>query len=144
MTRLRLLLAGLPLGALALTGCGADSSAAPASGAEHSSTMDVPGSELKRVTLSAHAVSRLGIETAEVAAAVGTRTSIPYSAVIYDVHGKAWTFVSTAGGSYTRAQITVADIRGDLAHLTSGPAVGTAVVTVGAAELYGTELGVGK
>ena len=31
----------------------------------------------------------------------------------------------------------------DLAVLTGGPAAGTAVVSVGAAELYGTEFGVG-
>jgi hypothetical protein len=42
-----------------------------------------------------------------------------------------------------RQRVGVARIDGDLAILGSGPAPGTAVVTVGVAELLGTELGVG-
>jgi multidrug efflux system membrane fusion protein len=42
-----------------------------------------------------------------------------------------------------RERITVDDIEDGRAVLTDGPAVGTAVVSVGAAELYGTEFGVG-
>jgi hypothetical protein len=35
-------------------------------------------------------------------------------------------------------------IADDRAYLTTGPSVGTEVVTIGVAELYGTETGVGK
>jgi hypothetical protein len=42
-----------------------------------------------------------------------------------------------------RSAIDVASIEGDRALLTSGPPVGTTVVTVGVAELYGAETGVG-
>ena len=42
-----------------------------------------------------------------------------------------------------RAPITVDRVDGETAYLVKGPAVGTAVVTVGAPELYGAEYGVG-
>ena len=38
---------------------------------------------------------------------------------------------------------TVETIEGDVAHISAGPATGTLVVTTGAAELYGAEIGVG-
>ena len=40
--------------------------------------------------------------------------------------------------------VTVEDVNGDIAHLSSGPATGTPVVTVGVAELFGTENGIGQ
>ena len=52
-------------------------------------------------------------------------------------------YVTTAPNVYIRQPITVHHIEGDRAVLTAGPAAGTAVVSVGAAELYGTETGVG-
>jgi hypothetical protein len=51
--------------------------------------------------------------------------------------------VSSAPNTYAREPITVDFIEGDRAVLTAGPAAGTVIVTVGAAELYGTETGVG-
>jgi hypothetical protein len=45
---------------------------------------------------------------------------------------------------FLRSPITIDYIDGDLAVLSEGPAVGTAVVTLGAAELFGTETGVSK
>jgi hypothetical protein len=44
--------------------------------------------------------------------------------------------------TYVREEVTVADIDGDSAILSSGPDVGAVVVTVGAAELLGAENGV--
>jgi len=52
-------------------------------------------------------------------------------------------YVTSAPNVYIREPITVELIEGDRAVLTAGPAAGTAVVSVGAAELYGTETGVG-
>jgi hypothetical protein len=49
------------------------------------------------------------------------------------------TYVNTAAGTYQRKPITVAEIDGQTVLLSAGPAAGTAVVTVGAAELLGTE-----
>ena len=45
---------------------------------------------------------------------------------------------------FIRAPIKIDYIDGDVAVLDDGPEVGTAVVTVGAAQLYGVEFGIGK
>jgi hypothetical protein len=45
--------------------------------------------------------------------------------------------------TYVRQRVSVDYVDRDLAVLTAGPAVGTAIVTEGVAELYGTEIGVG-
>jgi hypothetical protein len=46
--------------------------------------------------------------------------------------------------SFVREAITIDFIERDQAYLLEGPEVGTAVVTLGAAELFGTETGVSK
>lgn len=71
------------------------------------------------------------------------RKIVSYAAVIYDVHGDAWVYTSPESLAFVREQITVDYIEGDRAVLLDGPPAGTAIVTVGAAELLGTELGVG-
>ena len=72
-----------------------------------------------------------------------TGTQIPYGAVLYDPSGETWAFVNVEGRSFVRQPITVDHIEGDRAFLEDGPAVGAKVVTVGGAEIYGAELGVG-
>ena len=69
--------------------------------------------------------------------------AIPYKAVVYDAQGKAFTYVSPQPHVYNRVPLTVDDVQGDMAVLAIGPAVGTPVVTTGAAELWGAETGVG-
>jgi hypothetical protein len=107
----------------------------------------VEGSEdVSRLTLTAKAVERLGIQTtpiSETTVAGKRRKVVPYGAVLYDADGKTFVYVSSAPNTYVREPITVDFIQGDRAVLTAGPAAGTAIVTVGAAELYGTETGVG-
>jgi hypothetical protein len=101
-------------------------------------------SGLSRLTLSTKAADRLGITTAAVAdGPSGSRMVVPYSAVVYDKTGATWAYTNPEGLVYLRAAITVERIAEDVAILTSGPAVGTAVVTTGAAELWGVETGVG-
>ena len=46
--------------------------------------------------------------------------------------------------AFVRRQIDVDYIEGDTAVLLTGPDAETIVVTVGAAELYGVETGIGK
>jgi hypothetical protein len=108
----------------------------------------VPGSNVSKVTLSPEAVLRIGVQTAPVAerdlAPAQRRKIIPYAAVLYDRAGTTWTYTNPQALVYMRERITVESIQGDTAILTEGPAAGTAVVTVGGAELYGAELGVGK
>jgi multidrug efflux pump subunit AcrA (membrane-fusion protein) len=69
---------------------------------------------------------------------------IPYASVIYDLKGDTWAYMNPAPLTFVRGHIAVDYIEGDLAVLSDGPAAGTAVVTDGAAELYGTETGIGK
>ena len=103
---------------------------------------------ITKVILTEKAAERVGIETALVADAAavregsaGTRT-VPYAAVLYDAKGNVFVYTNPEGLTYVRAPITVDYIEGDLAVLSDGPSSGTAVVTVGAAELYGAETGI--
>jgi len=59
-----------------------------------------------------------------------------------DGQGAAWAFAQVDEGTYQRTALTIADITGDTVLLTAGPAPGTEVVTVGAAELVGVEAGI--
>ncbi len=102
---------------------------------------------LSRVILTAEAAKRVGIETALVSnTRVGgtPQEAVPYSAVIYDLHGETWVYTNPEPLTFVRAHITVDSIDGDLAVLSEGPPSGTAVVTVGGSELYGTEYGIGQ
>lgn len=72
------------------------------------------------------------------------RTIIPYAAVMYDSQGDTWAYASPEPLVFLREPITIDTIAGDDVILKDGPPAGTAVVTVGAAELYGAERGVGK
>jgi hypothetical protein len=101
---------------------------------------------LSKLTLSAKAAERLGIATASVtqgSASGAAGTVVPYAAVIYDAGGKTWAYANTAALVFVRHPITVDRIEADRAVLSGGPPVGTLVVTVGVAELWGIETGVG-
>jgi hypothetical protein len=137
---------GLLIAIPQLSAC-TQTSAEATSGAEPATVEHVEGSEdVSRLTLTAKAVERLGIQTtpiSETTVAGKRRKVVPYGAVLYDAEGKTSVYVSSAPNTYVREPITVDFIQGDRAVLTAGPAAGTAIVTVGAAELYGTETGVG-
>jgi hypothetical protein len=132
---------------LGLAGCSTASIDLPAVANEPPSHVEpIEGSELSRVTLSERAAQRLGIETAEVSSEEIEGTSrqiIPYGAVIYDSSGATWTYTSPEPLTFVRHPITINAIDGDQAVLSEGPEDGTTVVSVGAAELYGTEYKVG-
>lgn len=72
------------------------------------------------------------------------RKVVPYAAVLYGVNGETWVYTSPEPLQFIRSPITIDYIEGDLAVLSEGPEVGTAVVRLGAAELFGTETGVSK
>jgi hypothetical protein len=99
--------------------------------------------DTRRVILLQQAATRLGIETAAVAQD-GPNQTVPYAAVIYDAEGHAWVFTTSEALAYVKAPITIDHIDGDRAVITAGPPVGTAVVTQGAAELFGVEDGIGE
>ncbi|MCW3005242.1 MAG: hypothetical protein JWQ20_4540 [Conexibacter sp.] len=126
---------------LALAGCGA------AQGAQDVAPLEVATVDAPRdggpavITLAERAEARLGIQTTPVTAEA-TGLLVPYAAVVYDADGSSWAFVRTGPLTYQRAPLSIAGIDGDRVTLTSGPAAGTEVVTVGAAELVGVETGI--
>jgi hypothetical protein len=122
---------------LSLSACGGSSESPAASDTAH--VTELAGGVI-RVTLSADAARRLDVKTAP-ATSEGGATVIPYDAVLYDPNGETWTYTSPKPLNYVRADITVDRIEGDRAILTKGPTPGTAVVTVGATELWGVEYG---
>lgn len=73
-----------------------------------------------------------------------TALTVPWSAVIYDIHGGTWVYVQTGERAYVRRRVLVRQVAGDLAVLAAGPEAGAKVVRTGAAELFGTETGFTK
>ncbi len=69
---------------------------------------------------------------------------VPWSAILRDVHGNSWVYAKIDDLTYARLRTRVLYIQDGLAVLDKGLAIGTPVVTTGAAELFGTEFGVGK
>ncbi len=69
---------------------------------------------------------------------------VPRGAVLFDALGGTWVYEARDGGVFVRQRVTLIDTIGETAVLGQGPAPGTRVVTTGAAELFGTEFGVGK
>ncbi|HEY6651309.1 MAG TPA: hypothetical protein VI364_03330 [Actinomycetota bacterium] len=144
--RLGGIIAALIVVALALTGC-SDTSAKDEGGSSDVATVEpIEGSDVARVTLSEDAARRLDITTAPIAALGGgtARTAMPYAAVLYDPNGDTWAYTNPEPLVFVRSPITVVTIEGNRAVLSAGPAAGTQVVTVGAAELLGTEYEVGE
>ncbi|HEY4692109.1 MAG TPA: hypothetical protein VIH16_01615 [Bellilinea sp.] len=72
------------------------------------------------------------------------RKVIPYSAVIYGVEGETWVYLNPEPLVYVRQAIVIDYIEGDQVYLLEGPELGSTVVTMGVAELFGAETGVSK
>jgi hypothetical protein len=146
MSRNRLFLGALVGATLVLAACGS-SPAAPVAEEESPPAVVTPveGSEdLHTVALTPRAAERIGIQTAAVArAAKAGFTVIPYSSVHFGSDGEAWAYVEGEPLVYERKPITVDTVVGEDAFLTAGPAEGTMVVSVGVAELFGAESGLG-
>lgn len=135
-----LVLAGLQLGACAQT-------STEASKPKPAVVEPIAGTELNRVVLTEKAAERLQIATAPVQEETldgAQRRVIPYAALLYDLTGGTWAYTNPEPLTFVRQQVTVDHIDGDKVFLSDGPPVGTAVVTVGVAELYGTDTGIGK
>jgi hypothetical protein len=140
------------MAAFAFTAC-ADPPEETASHVESVKIEPMEGSKLVRLTLTDEAAERLDIQTAPVdeAMVAATATSqgapvrrrvVPYAAVLYDRAGDTWTYTTLQPLVFVRHAITVDYIDGQQAVLSAGPDIGTPVVTVGATELFGAEVGV--
>jgi hypothetical protein len=132
----------IPLAAvLLLAGCGE----APDEGHEIDepyALQEVEGTDLAQVTLTDTAAKRLGIETAPVEEA-GDLVVVPSAAVMVDPEGVYWVYTNPEPLVFVRHEITIEREEGENTFVSSGPAVGTSVVTVGVPELYGTETEIG-
>jgi hypothetical protein len=134
----RRLLAAVAALALGIGGCTEVESAA-VEGYEPAKLTEVDGSDRKLITFTQEGADRSGLQTRKVQRRGGL-LAVPYESVIYSGEGTSYVYVSPKPLTYQRAEIAVSRITGPQALLTAGPQPGTDVVTVGATEVYGTEL----
>jgi hypothetical protein len=148
--RTRWIVVGLIAVGLGLSGCsGGKAAVGTATDTTAESTVqDLPGTDVKQVTLTEHAARRLGIRTAAVdRSSAPDTTVVPYSAVLYAPDGSTWVYTVPKPLTYVRRKVTVQVVQGangDQAVLSAGPPTGSTVVCTGVVELYGTELGLGE
>ena len=133
---------------LQLTGCREE--AATYKKVEPAHVEHKEGSEISKLTLTEKAMERLAVQTATVneeevgpADKKEKRSVVPYSAVMYVANGDTFVYTSPEARTFVRHAVSIDFIEGDRAVLKDGPPTGTSVVSVGAAELFGTEFGVG-
>jgi hypothetical protein len=119
--------------AAALSTCGAP---AEQSATEYAPATLAPieGTDAKRVTFTREGAARVDVRTARIDGA-----AVPYAAVVYDAQGDAFVYASRGRLSFVRVPIEIDRVEGHLAVVTTGPPAGTEVVTVGTAEVFGTE-----
>jgi hypothetical protein len=98
----------------------------------------IEGTDVQRVIFDAEGAKRVGLQTAEVRQN-GQETVIPFSAVIYDAEGSTFAYTAPEPLTFIRQEIEIDRINGNSVVLSDGPPAGIKVVTVGAAEVYGTE-----
>ncbi len=70
--------------------------------------------------------------------------TVPWEAVVYDVLGGAWVYTVPSTHKYVRGRVDVLYVKDGKAVLKRGPDKGTKILVHAAAELYGTEFGIGK
>jgi hypothetical protein len=70
--------------------------------------------------------------------------TVPWSAVMHDIHGGTWVYEQSGEFAFVRRRVVLSSVTGDAAVLETGPPAGTPIVVAGAAELYGTETGFTK
>ncbi|WP_283135027.1 hypothetical protein [Rhizohabitans arisaemae] len=135
--------AALAAGLLGITSCAQDSTKSQA--VKNSPvTVESTGQDgVSRVKVTQRAAERLGITLAAVRSD-GSGLALPYSSIVYDSEGLTWVYTNPEPLVYVRARITADRVEGETAYVTTQLSVGISVVTTGAAELFGAELGIGK
>jgi hypothetical protein len=131
----------LVIAGLSLSAC-KEAESESAAGYEPAKLVAVKGAkedDAKRINFTKEGAARTDLKTGKVRRA-GEQTVMPYEALIYDDEAKPFVYTSSKPLSYLRAPVTVDRIEGQRVYLSDGPPAGTTVVTVGATEVYGTEL----
>jgi hypothetical protein len=146
--QLRAACAGLMLitAGVSLPACGGSPETAYPETASHfepAKLEPIKGTDVKRVRFSAEGAKRIGLQTAAIRGSSQGKI-MPYAAVIYDAEGDAFTYTSPERLTFVRQKIEIDHVDGDRVVLSGGPPAGTEVVTVGAAEVYGTEFEVAE
>ena len=141
--QLRAACAGLVLIAagVSLSACGEASTGYDYETASHhepAKLEPIKGTDVQRVIFDAEAAKRTGLQTAPIRQD-GRGKIMPYAALIYDAEGNAYAYTAPEPLTYVRKEIGIVRVDGDSVVLSDGPPVGAKVVTVGAAEVYGTE-----
>jgi ABC-type oligopeptide transport system substrate-binding subunit len=139
----RWMLAILLTACLPLTSCKQTSEAAADEEVGPAKVEHLQGDQPTRVTLTEDAAKRLDIQTATIQDMMvngAQRRVIPYAAILYDTQGDTWTYTNPEPLVNVRHRIVVDFIEGEMAVLSDGPPLGSAVVVVGAEELFGSEL----
>jgi RND family efflux transporter MFP subunit len=80
-------------------------------------------------------------------AGVGTNErglAVPLTALVRDMSGGSWVYERADSVTFVRRRVEVVRVANGHAILSVGPKRGTQVVTLGSAELFGTEFGAGK
>jgi hypothetical protein len=143
MKHLHFLLVGIVfIASLQLSACTGQPDAAAADEQLPAQVEHLTGAQPARVTLTEDAARRLDLQTdvVQIENTSGVQeTVIPYSSIIYDTEGGTWVYASSEPLTYLRTPVQVQTIRGDDVVITPGLTAGTAVVTVGAEELFGSE-----
>lgn len=95
-----------------------------------------------RIVLTQGAADRLDLKTAPVEAD-GDALVVPDSALMWDSDGTTVLYEQVDDLAYSPVMVEVAHQEDGQAWLVTGPPVGAIVVSLGAAELYGVEHGIG-
>ena len=136
----RMLTAGLVVVAAVSVSACKEVETETAAGYEPAKLEEVKGNkDIKRVTITKEGAARTGIETEKVQLE-GGRKVVPYAALVYDPEGKTFVYTNSTPLSYLRVPVKVTRVSGERVIVSDGPPAGTPVVTVGTAEVYGTEL----
>lgn len=126
----------LMLAVLALPAC-KEASEASSEEPEPYMVEPIEGTDQVAVLLTEDGIERIGLETT-----TSDGSSVPESAIWIDTEGLEWVYTNPESGRFVREQVTVERYEDGVATLAEGLPPGTQVVTVGVAELIGSEFGI--
>lgn len=126
---------------LAMPACKATDESSASSGYEPFELEEIEGSDALKVILNELAAQRIQLATEPIARS-GHRLVVPESAIWIDVEGQEWVYTNPEPLTFVRAAVEVDRYEDGRAFLTDGPPTGTEVVSVGVAELIGSEFGI--
>jgi hypothetical protein len=94
-----------------------------------------------KIILTEEGMRRIALQTT-VVRPQGQGLTVDYAALVFDKKGMPWVFKVTGPRTYVREAVKIKEVKDDQVLMSAGPPAGTEVVTVGAIELWGAELGI--